>query len=73
MRMELMARPSRFTPEQKALAVRMVLEGRSDYASQWTAIESVAAKVRVWSETLREWVRQVEVDGGQRAGLMNLT
>jgi len=47
----------------------MVLEGRSDYPSQWAAIESVAAKVGVSSETLRKWVRRAEVDGGQRAGL----
>jgi transposase len=64
-----MSRPSRFSPEQKARAVRMVLEGQSEYPSQWAAIESVAAKVGVSSETLRKWVRRVEVDGGQRAGL----
>jgi transposase len=47
----------------------MVLEGQSGYPSQWAAIESAEAKVGVSSETLRKWVRQVEVDGGQRAGL----
>ncbi len=64
-----MSGPSRLMPEQRARAVRMVLEGRSDYPSQWAAIESVAAKVGVSSETLRKWVRRAEVDGGQRAGL----
>jgi transposase len=67
--MELMSRPSRFSPEQKDRAVRMVLEGQAEYPSQWAAIESVAAKVGVSSETLRKWVRQAAVDGGQRAGL----
>ena len=69
MRMELMSGPSRFTSEQKARAVRMVLEGQSEYSSQWSAIESVAAKVGISSETLRKWVRRAEVDGGQRPGL----
>jgi transposase len=67
--MELMSGPSRFSSEQKARAVRMVLEGQSEYPSQWAAIESVAAKVGVSSETLRKWVRRAEVDSGQRAGL----
>ena len=49
--------------------MRMVLEGQAEYPSQWAAIESVAAKVGVSSETLRKWVRRAEVDGGQRAGL----
>ena len=64
-----MSGSSRFSSEQKARAVRMVLEGQSEYPSQWAAIESVAAKVGVSSETLRKWVRRAEVDSGQRAGL----
>ena len=64
-----MSRPSRFSPEQKARAVRMVFEATPGYPSQWAAIESVAAKVGVSSETLRKWVRRFEVDGGQRPGL----
>jgi transposase len=67
--MEFMSRPSRLSPEQKARAVRVVLEGQSEYPSQWAAIESVAGKIGVSSETLRKWVRQAEVDGGQRPGL----
>jgi transposase len=66
--MELMSRSSRLSPEQREKAVRLVFEGRASYPSQWAAIESVAAKIAVSSETLRKWVRQAEVDGGQRPG-----
>jgi transposase len=64
-----MSRPSRYSPEQRAKAVRMVMEATPSYPSQWSAIESVAEKIGASSETVRKWVRQAEVDGGQRAGL----
>jgi transposase len=64
-----MSRPSRLSPEQKVRAVRMVVEATPEYPSQWAAIESVAGKIGVSSETLRKWVRQAEVDGVQRRGL----
>src|SRR5438477_1583774 len=67
--MEPVSGPSRFSPEQKARAVRMVFEATPEYPSQWAAIASVAAKIGVSHETLRRWVRQAEVDGGQRRGL----
>ncbi|HSS56078.1 MAG TPA: transposase [Gaiellales bacterium] len=60
---------SRFSPKQRAKAVRIVFEARPSYPSQWAAIESVAAKIGASSETLRKWVRRAEVDGGQRPGL----
>jgi transposase len=64
-----MSPPSRFSPEQKPRAVRMVVEATPEYPSQWAAIESVASKIGVSGETLRKWVRRAEVDGGQRPGL----
>jgi transposase len=64
-----MARPSRFSPEVRERAVRMVFEHAQDHASQWAAISSIAAKIGCAAETLRSWVRQVERDAGQRPGL----
>ena len=60
---------ARYSPEVRARAVRMVLEHRGDYASQWAAIGSIASKIGCTAETLRKWVRQTERDTGQRAGL----
>jgi transposase-like protein len=59
---------SKFSPEQRARAVRLVAEGRLGYPSEWAAIESVAQKIGVTAETLRKWVRQAQIDDGQRQG-----
>jgi transposase-like protein len=47
----------------------MLFEHQSEHASQWAAIVSIAAKVGCTPETLRSWVRRVEVDEGRRAGV----
>ena len=59
---------NRFSPEVRERAVRMVQEHGGDHASQWAAIGSIAAKIGCTTETLRQWVRQAERDGGQRPG-----
>jgi transposase len=59
----------RFSPEQKAKAVRLVAEATPEHGSQWAAIESVAAKIGASAETVRKWVRRAEVDGGARPGM----
>ncbi len=64
-----MARPNRYSPEARERAVRMVREHGTEYASQWAAIFSIAAKLGCTAETLRGWVRQAERDAGHRAGL----
>ena len=59
---------ARYSPEVRARAVRMELEHRGDYASQWAAIGSIASKIGCTGETLRTWVRQAERDQGLRDG-----
>ena len=58
----------RYSPEVRERAVRMVLEHQGEYASQWEAMCSIAAKIGCTAETLRKWVRQAERDQGLRAG-----
>jgi transposase len=64
-----MARRSKFSQEVRERAVRMVVEHRGQYGSQWEAITSIAGKIGCSSEALRKWVRQAEIDSGQRGGL----
>ena len=64
-----MTRPSRFSPEVRDRAVRMVLEQQDKHESQWAAISSIAEKFGCSAETLRNWVRQAERDQGRRPGL----
>jgi transposase len=64
-----MAKPSRFSPEVRDRAVRMVLEQQDQHESQWAAITSIAEKIGCTAETLRSWVRQSERDAGRRPGL----
>jgi len=63
-----MNKMTRYAPEVRERAVRMVLEHRDEYPSQWAAIESVAGKIGCKAETLRQWLRQAERDAGVRPG-----
>ena len=64
-----MAKRSRYSPEVRERAVRMVREHESEHDSQWAAICSIAEKIGCTAETLRKWVRRVERDEGVRPGL----
>jgi transposase len=64
-----MARPTRYSPEVRERAVRLVREHGPEHPSQWAAIAAIAPKLGCTSETLRRWVRQAERDTGHRAGL----
>jgi len=64
-----MARPSKYPRELRERAVRLVVESKGDYPSEFEAIRVIAGQVGIGSaETLRKWVRRAEVDGGVRPG-----
>ena len=64
-----MNKRTRYSPEVRERAVRLVFEHESEYDSQWAAIGSVATKIGCTAETLRKWVRQAERDQGRRDGM----
>jgi transposase len=64
-----MTSSTKYPPEVRERAVRMVFEHEPEYPSQWAAIRSVSGKFGMSAETLRSWIRQVERDQGRRPGL----
>ena len=64
-----MPRTSKYSPELRERAVRMVRDHTAEHPSQWAAIRSVAEKIGCAPEVLRRWMRRSEVDAGQRPGL----
>ena len=50
-----MGRPTRYSPEVRERAVRMVREHGPEHPSQWAAMEAIAPKLGCTSETLRRW------------------
>ncbi len=58
----------KYPDELRQRAVRMVFEVREQTGQRPGAIARVGDQLGVNRETLRNWVRQAEVDGGQRPG-----
>jgi transposase len=63
-----MPAPRKYSDEIKDRAVRMVLQIQRESGRRQGAVAPVAAKLGINRETLRNWVRQAEVDSGTRPG-----
>ncbi len=63
-----MSRNRRYPPEVRERAVALVLEHQGEHRSQWAAMEAIAPKFGMATETLRNWVRQAERDRGLKPG-----
>ena len=65
-----MAGRTPYPQEMKERAVRMVGEVRGSYGNEYAAIKAVAARLGIGSpETVRKWLRRVQVDAGERPGV----
>ncbi len=60
--------PKKIDEELKARAVRLVNDHQGEYSSLTAAAAVVARQLGVGKESVRRWVIQSQVDGGQRAG-----
>ena len=60
--------PRKIDSELKSRAVRLVSEHRGEYPTVTAACAAVARQLGVGKESVRRWVVQAEVDGGQRQG-----
>ena len=55
-----MNRRTKYPPELRERAIRMVYEQREHHESQWAAIESVAQKIGYTAQTLKNWITKAE-------------
>jgi transposase len=60
---------NKFSPEVRERAVRLVFDNEGQHGSRWQAIMSIAAKIGCAPQTLNDWVKKAEVNGGKRPGV----
>ena len=59
----------RYPPEMRERAVRMVREAIAESGERVGAVTRVARQLGIGPESLRNWVKQAEIDGGKRPGV----
>ena len=56
--------PKFYPDEVREKAVRLVVDHRGDYPSEWAAIKTVAERIGANPETVRNWVRKTQTSTG---------
>src|SRR5207253_11311457 len=59
----------RYPPEMRERAVRMVREAIAESGERQGAVSRVARQLGIGTESLRNWVKQAEIDSGKRPGV----
>jgi transposase len=59
----------RYSPEDKARAVRLVRQLRKELGTKHGTVQRVADQIGCGVESLRMWVRQADIDDGVEPGL----
>jgi transposase-like protein len=59
----------RYTPAEKEQAVRLVRQLRAEIRTEHGTIQRVAAQLGYGVESVRSWVRQADIDDGQKPGV----
>jgi transposase len=58
----------KYPSDQRERALRMAQERLHEYPSPWAAAQALGPKLGVGPETLRKWIVQAQIDGGDRPG-----
>ena len=59
----------RYPAEMRARAIRMVHEAIAESGERVGAVTRVARQLGIGPESLRNWVKQAEIDNGKRPGV----
>jgi transposase len=62
----------RYSPEEKARAVRLVRQLRKELGTKHGTIQRVADQIGCGVESLRTWVKQADIDDGVDAGVTSV-
>ena len=58
----------RYSDEEKAQAVRLVRQLRTELGTDYGTVQRVADQLGYGTESVRSWVRQADIDGGAKPG-----
>lgn len=65
---KVLSKGRRYTEQQKEQAVRLVLLAREE-GRGFAAVQRIADQLGYGVESVRQWVKQADVDAGEKAGL----